>query len=100
MIHPSGRERRKRRAGTVAASLNGFKPLAATRQDTIYLVYRFWAGRTVRGGAGYDRVRRMGYLPAGKRSKWLVLVFWLVLVAVAGPLSGKLTGAEKNNTSA
>ena len=39
-------------------------------------------------------------LPAGRRTKWLVLVFWLVLVALAGPLSGKLTGAEKNDASA
>jgi putative drug exporter of the RND superfamily len=44
-------------------------------------------------------LRRLGYLPAGRRTKWLILVFWLVLVAVAGPLSGKLTGAEKNDTS-
>jgi RND superfamily putative drug exporter len=28
-----------------------------------------------------------------------VLVFWLILVVVAGPLSGKLTGAEKNDSS-
>ena len=39
-------------------------------------------------------------VPAGRRTKWLVLVFWLVVVAVAGPLSGKLTGAEKNDASA
>jgi RND superfamily putative drug exporter len=38
--------------------------------------------------------------PADRRLKWLVLVCWLVLVAVAGPLSGKLTGAEKNDSSA
>ena len=37
--------------------------------------------------------------PAGRRTKWLILVFWLVLVVLAGPLSGKLTGAEKNDTS-
>ena len=36
-------------------------------------------------------------VPAGRRTKWLVLVFWLVVVALAGPLSGKLTGAEKND---
>ncbi|HTQ92190.1 MAG TPA: MMPL family transporter, partial [Streptosporangiaceae bacterium] len=36
-------------------------------------------------------------VPAGRRTKWLVLVFWLVIVALAGPLSGKLTGAEKND---
>jgi RND superfamily putative drug exporter len=39
-------------------------------------------------------------IPAGRRTKWLVLVFWLILVAVAGPLSGKLTGAEKNDAQA
>ena len=39
-------------------------------------------------------------IPAGRRTKWLVLVFWLILVVVAGPLSGKLTGAEKNDASA
>src|ERR1700744_5895130 len=36
-------------------------------------------------------------VPAGRWTKWLVLVFWLVIVALAGPLSGKLTGAEKND---
>jgi putative drug exporter of the RND superfamily len=36
----------------------------------------------------------------GRRAKWAVLVFWLIIVAVAGPLSGKLTGAEKNDSSA
>jgi putative drug exporter of the RND superfamily len=45
-------------------------------------------------------LRGLLYAPAGRRAKWLVLVFWLVLVAVAGPLSGKLTGAEKNDSSA
>jgi RND superfamily putative drug exporter len=45
-------------------------------------------------------VRGLLYAPAGRKAKWLVLVFWLVLVAVAGPLSGKLTGAEKNDSSA
>ena len=44
-------------------------------------------------------LRSMLNLPAGRRTKWLVLVFWLVLVAVLGPLSGKLTGAEKNDAS-
>jgi putative drug exporter of the RND superfamily len=39
-------------------------------------------------------------VPAGRRTKWAVLVFWLIIVAVLGPLGGKLTGAEKNNASA
>src|SRR5215510_11347203 len=44
-------------------------------------------------------LRAIAYAPAGRRTKWLVLVAWLVIVAVAGPLSGKLTGAEKNDAS-
>jgi putative drug exporter of the RND superfamily len=44
-------------------------------------------------------IRGLLYAPAGRRTKWLILVFWLVLVVLAGPLSGKLTGAEKNDTS-
>jgi RND superfamily putative drug exporter len=36
-------------------------------------------------------------IPGGRRTKWAVLVFWLVVIAVAGPLAGKLTGAEQNN---
>jgi putative drug exporter of the RND superfamily len=32
----------------------------------------------------------------GRRIKYLVILFWLVVVAVAGPLAGKLTGVEKN----
>jgi putative drug exporter of the RND superfamily len=46
------------------------------------------------------KVRAIMSAPAGRRTKWLVLVLWLVVVAVAGPLSGKLTGAEKNDASA
>ena len=42
------------------------------------------------------------WIPAlvGRRGKWLVLVFWLVVVAAAGPLAGKLMGAEQNNATA
>ena len=47
-----------------------------------------------------SKVRAMVDVPAGRRTKWLVLVFWLIVVAVAGPLSGKLTGAEKNDAPA
>ena len=44
-----------------------------------------------------SRLKSMVGIPAGRRTKWLVLVFWLVVVALAGPLSGKLTGVEKND---
>ncbi|MEN3304334.1 MAG: putative drug exporter of the superfamily [Micromonosporaceae bacterium] len=33
----------------------------------------------------------------GRRIKYLIILFWLVVVGVAGPLAGKLTGAEKND---
>jgi RND superfamily putative drug exporter len=38
-------------------------------------------------------------LLAGRRSKFVVLVFWLVVVGLAGPLAGKLTGAQQNDTA-
>jgi putative drug exporter of the RND superfamily len=44
-----------------------------------------------------SRLKSVVSIPAGRRTKWLVLVFWVVVVALAGPLSGKLTGAEKND---
>jgi putative drug exporter of the RND superfamily len=39
-------------------------------------------------------------IASGRRTKWAVLAFWLIVVVVAGPLAGKLTGAEKNDSSA
>ena len=33
----------------------------------------------------------------GRRTKYLVLLFWLVVVGFAGPLAGKLTDVEKND---
>jgi RND superfamily putative drug exporter len=42
-------------------------------------------------------VGRLAWFPAGRRSKWAVLIFWLIVAAmVAGP-AGKLMGAEKND---
>jgi RND superfamily putative drug exporter len=38
-------------------------------------------------------------LPSGRWSKWAVLVFWIAVFAVAGPLSGKLNSAQKNDAS-
>jgi putative drug exporter of the RND superfamily len=36
----------------------------------------------------------------GRRTKYLVVAFWLIVVAVTGGLAGKLQGAEKNDASA
>jgi putative drug exporter of the RND superfamily len=33
----------------------------------------------------------------GRRTKWVVLLFWIAVAVAAGPLAGKLTGVEKND---
>jgi putative drug exporter of the RND superfamily len=47
-----------------------------------------------------NRVRRIASFPAGRWSKWVVLGFWVVVFAVAGPLAGKLNSAQQNDSSA
>ena len=42
----------------------------------------------------------MSGLFTGRRTKFLALVFWLLVAGLAGPLSGKLTGAQQNDVSA
>jgi putative drug exporter of the RND superfamily len=46
-----------------------------------------------------SRARRLAALPSGRWSKWAVLVFWIAVFVVAGPLSGKLNSAQKNDAS-
>ena len=36
-----------------------------------------------------SKISRIAALPCGKRSKYLVVVFWLVVVAVTGSLAGR-----------
>ena len=50
-------------------------------------------------GSGTSKFSRIAALPCGKRTKYLVVVFWLVVIAVTGSLAGKLQGAEKNDAS-
>jgi RND superfamily putative drug exporter len=45
------------------------------------------------------KASRMAGLPCGRWTKWIILVFWLVVLAIAAPLAGKLTGAQKNEAS-
>src|SRR6266516_630040 len=47
-----------------------------------------------------SKVSAIAGVPGGRRTKWIVLVFWLIVVAVAGPLSGKLMGVEQNDAKA
>jgi putative drug exporter of the RND superfamily len=43
--------------------------------------------------------RGIAGLVCGRWTKWAVLALWIAVVAVAGPLSGKLNGAQKNDAS-
>jgi len=53
------------------------------------------------GGTGKSSWgRRIAALPSGRRTKWAVLAFWLIVIALTGSLAGKLMGAEKNDASA
>src|SRR5215216_6647162 len=56
-----------------------------------------WA---VTAGGVMSGVRRIVSLPSGRWSKWVVLAFWIVVFAVAGPLAGKLNSAQQNDSSA
>jgi putative drug exporter of the RND superfamily len=52
------------------------------------------------GTPGPGKASRIAALPCGRRTKYLVLVFWLIVLGLTGPLAGKLMGAEKNDASA
>ena len=47
------------------------------------------------GGVG-----RLISIVCGRRSKYLVVAFWVLMVVILGSLAGKLQGAEKNDSSA
>jgi putative drug exporter of the RND superfamily len=40
---------------------------------------------------------KVAAFPCGRRTKWLVVAFWIAVLVVAGPLAGKLTGVQKND---
>src|SRR5262245_28755907 len=68
--------------------------------------FRKAARRTAAGGeeapnreGRMGAARRIAGLPAGRRTKWVVLGFWVVVFAVAGPLAGKLNSAQQNDAS-
>jgi len=52
------------------------------------------------GPGGQGRWGRVIAVICGRRSKYLVVAFWLIIVAVTAGLAGKLQGAEKNDASA
>src|SRR4029450_12942466 len=50
-------------------------------------------------GVVMSRARRIAAFPAGRWNKWAVLGFWMVVLAVAGPLAGKLNSAQQHDAS-
>jgi putative drug exporter of the RND superfamily len=44
-------------------------------------------------------VNRLITFICGRRTKWVVVAFWLLVVVALGSLAGKLQGAEKNDAS-
>jgi putative drug exporter of the RND superfamily len=52
-----------------------------------------------RGGPPRGLARLAGVV-CGRRSKFIVVGLWILIMAVTGPFAGKLTGAEKNDASA
>jgi RND superfamily putative drug exporter len=47
-----------------------------------------------------SRTQRIIRVPSGRRSKWAVLAFWIVVFGVAWLFAGKLNSAQKNDESA
>lgn len=43
------------------------------------------------------KVGTLAWLPAGRKSKWAVLVFWVVVAGIAAGPSGMLMGAQEND---
>jgi len=43
------------------------------------------------------KVGKLAWLPAGRKSKWAVLIFWVVVAGIAAGPSGMLMGAQKND---
>jgi putative drug exporter of the RND superfamily len=47
-----------------------------------------------------SRLRRIAAFPCGRRTKYVVVAFWIIVIALTGSLAGKLQGAERNDASA
>jgi len=47
-----------------------------------------------------SKTHRLAGFISGRRFKWVVVIAWLAVMMISSPLAGKLTGAQKNDTSA
>ena len=81
-------------------------PRNAPGQDTRYSQAPGFGDPGADGAKGKrpDRPRsggsRLIAFVCGRRSKYVVVAFWILVVAALGGLAGKLQGAEKNDASA
>jgi putative drug exporter of the RND superfamily len=44
-----------------------------------------------------DFLTRVAGIPAGRRTKWLVLVIWIIIMAVVSPFADRLASVEQND---
>ncbi len=47
-----------------------------------------------------SRLRQLAALPAGRHTKWLFALAWIVIMAIAAPLAGKIGDVEENDAAA
>ena len=43
-------------------------------------------------------IRKLAGIPAGRWSKWVVVLAWVAIAVALGPLGGRLTSVQKNDT--
>jgi putative drug exporter of the RND superfamily len=55
---------------------------------------------TSRPDADRSIVARLAGIPAGRRTKWLILAIWIAIVAVASPFGAQLSDVETNDSTA
>ena len=52
-------------------------------------------GRAGASGAGHRWAHRIAGLPSGRRTKWAVLVFWVIVIALTGSRRGEGWGKSR-----
>ncbi len=56
-------------------------------------------GNAETGAIGMRALSSILTLASGRRAKWLVLLFWVVVAALVAPFASKLTAVEKNDAA-
>src|SRR5258708_33583975 len=79
--------------GVAAEVLEVFRPRCRSEGA----VFDAWARTAERRRSEMSKARAIVSFPSGRRGKWVVLILWIIILAVAGSLAGKLTGAERHD---